>query len=203
MKLPATLWLLPALHVFAAGADDSGLHTLAVAAEVTAIAVPPQPPDRHFFALPSLDYVFRIKARCHSDWEPESLSLSVADSRVTRSATELEGKANLELELKVPAKQLAPIAMRDFCVIVPAAEGSAATEPPDWNHRTTPGPGKMTIGAVMSVHVSLRCGLGDEQQTIYVSQPLDVTLTCAGPETAGGTAARPAARPPTRPPTRR
>jgi hypothetical protein len=194
MKLPAPLWLLPALHVFAAAADDSGLHTLAVAAEVTAIAVPPQPPERHFFDLPSLDYVFRIEARCHNDWEPESLSLSVADSRVARTATELEGKANLELELKIPAKQLAPIAMRNFCVIDPAAEGSMADrETPDWN-RHTPAPGEMTIGAAMSVHASLRCSLGDEQRTIYVSQPLDVTLICAVPEPAAGTAARPATR---------
>lgn len=192
MKLPAPLWLLPALHVFAAGADDSGLHTLAVVAEVTAIAVPPQPSERHFFELPSLDYVFRIEARCHSDWEPESLSLSVADSRVTRTATELEGKANQQLELKIPAKQLAPIAMRDFCVIGPAAEGSVAEgETPHRNHHATPGTGEMTIGAALSVHASLRCSLGDEQRTIYVSQPLDVTLTCAAPETAGGAAARP------------
>jgi hypothetical protein len=199
MKLPASLWLLPALHVFAAAAEDRGLHTLAVAAEVTAIAVPPQPPERHFFDLPSLDYLFRIEARCHNDWEPESLSLSVADSRVARTATELEGKANLELALKIPAKQLAPIAMRNFCVIDPAAEGSVAEgETPDWNPHTTPAPGEMTIGAALSVQASLRCSLGDEQRTIYVSQPLDVTLICAVPETAGGTAARPAARPATR-----
>jgi hypothetical protein len=46
----------------------------------------------------------------------------------------------------------------------------------------------------LSVHASLRCSLGDEQRTIYVSQPLDVTLTCAVPETAGSTTARPTAR---------
>lgn len=191
MKLRARLWLLPALHVCAAGADDSGLHALTVAAEVAAVAVPAQPPERHFFELPTLDYVFRVEARCHSDWKPESLSLNVADSRVTRTGTELEGNANQQLGLKVPAKQLAPIAMRDFCVIDPATEGSAAeAETPERNRHTTTRPGQMTIGAALSVHASLRCSLGDEQRIIYVSRPLDVTLTCALAETAGGAAAR-------------
>jgi hypothetical protein len=191
MTLRARLWLLPALYICAAGADDSRLHALTVAAEVAAIAVAAQPPERHFFELPSLDYVFRVEARCHGDWKPESLSVTVADSRVTRTGTELEGNANQLLELKVPAKQLAPIAMRDFCVIAPATEGSAAeSEMPDWNRGTTARPGQMTIGAALSVHASLRCSLGDEQRIIYVSQPLDVTLTCAGPETARGAAAR-------------
>jgi hypothetical protein len=184
------MWLLPALHVCVAGADDSGLHALTVAAEVAAVAVPAQPPERHFFELPSLDYVFRVEAHCHSDWKPESLSLNVADSRVTRTGTELEGNANQQLELKVPAKQLAPIAMRDFCVIDPATEGSAAeAETPDRHRDTTARPDQMTVGAALSVHASLRCSLGDEQRIIYVSEPLDVTLTCALADTVGGASA--------------
>jgi hypothetical protein len=153
---------------------------LTVAPEVAVVAVGPQPPERHSFELPSLDYVFRIEARCHSDWKPESLSLNVADSRVTRAGTELQDNTNQQLELKVPAKQLAPIAMRDFCVIDPAAEGSAVdAETREWNRDATPD--RMTIGAALSVHASLRCSLGDEQRIIYVSEPLDVTLTCALP----------------------
>jgi len=191
MKLPVRLWLLPATCICAAGADDSGLHALTVVAELAAVAVPAQPPERHFFELPSLDYVFRVEARCHSDWKAESLSVNVADSRVTRTGTELEGTPNQQLELKVPAKQLAPVAMRDFCVIDPATEGSMAeAATPDGNRDTTALPGQMTIGAALSVHASLRCSLGDEQRIIYVSEPLDVTLTCALPENAGGAAAR-------------
>jgi hypothetical protein len=185
------IWLLPVLYVCAAGADDSGLHTLAVAAEVAAVAVPPQPAERHFFELPALDYVFRVEARCHSDWKPESLSLNVADTRVTRTAADLENSANQELELKVPSKQLAPVPMRDFCVIEPVLEGSALeakTAEPDGIAR--PAPGRMTVGAALSVQASLRCSLGDEQRMIYVSEPLDVTLTCALPEMAGSTASR-------------
>ena len=185
------MWLLPVLYVCAAGADESGLHTLAVAAEVAAVAVPPQPAERHLFELPALDYVFRVEARCHSDWKPESLSLNVADTRVTRTAAELENGANQELELKVPSEQLAPISMHDFCVIEPVPEGSAGkTETADSDFIARPGPGRMTVGAALSVQASLRCSLGDEQRMVYVSEPLDVALTCALPEMTGNATSR-------------
>jgi hypothetical protein len=191
MKIPARLWLLPALHVCAVAADDSRLHTLTVAPQAASVVVGPQPSERHFFELPSLDYVFRIEARCHSDWKPESLLLNVADSRVTRAGAELQDNAIQQLELEIPAKQLAPIAMRDFCVIDPAAQGSVAeAEMRDWNRNAPPRPHHMTIGAALSVHASLRCSLGDEQRTVYVSEPLDVTLACALPEPVGGPAVR-------------
>lgn len=185
------MWLLPVLYVCAAGADDSGLHTLAVAAEVAPVPVPPQPAERHFFELPALDYVFRVEARCHSDWKPESLSLNVADTRVTRTAAELENSAKQELELKIPSKQLAPIPMHDFCVIEPVPEGSAGeAETADPTRIARPAPGRMTVGAALSVQASLRCSLGDEQRMIYVSEPLDVTLTCALPELTGSATSR-------------
>jgi hypothetical protein len=185
------MWLLPVLYVCAAGADDSGLHTLAVAAEVAAVTVPPQPAERHFFELPALDYIFRVEARCHSDWKPESLSLNVADTRVTRTAADLENSGNQELELRIPSKQLAPIPMHDFCVIEPRPEGSTlGAETADPDRRARPAPGRITVGAALSVQASLRCSRGDEHRTIYVSEPLDVTLACASPEMTGSATSR-------------
>lgn len=185
------MWLLPVLYVCVAGADDSGLHTLAVTAEVATVAVPPQPAERHFFELPALDYVFRVEARCHSDWKAESLSLNVADTRVTRTSADLENSANQELELRVPSKQLAPIPMHNFCVIEPVPEGSAlGAETADPDRMARPAPGRITVGAALSVQASLRCSLGDEQRMIYVSEPLDVTLTCAVPEMTGSATSR-------------
>jgi hypothetical protein len=179
MKLRRGLWLLPAFHVCAAGADENGLHTLTVAAEVPAVTVTPQPPERHFFELPSLDYVFRVEARCHGDWQPESLSLNVADSRVTRSGAELLSNAEQQLKLEVPAKQLAPIAMRNFCVINAVQEGSsAAAETPIEPPARLPGSDQMTVNAALSVHASLRCSHGDARKTVYISQPLDLLLSC-------------------------
>jgi hypothetical protein len=188
------LLLLPVLAAAAAVADGAGSHTLAILPEVPVINVPPQPAQRHLFQLPSLDYLFRVEARCHSDWKPESLSLNVADSRLLRSAAELAENAEQELEMQVPANQLAPLAMRDFCVIEEVEEGSGADEGsaetttaavPDRRPARQPTPRELTISAALSAHASLRCSNGEEQKTVYVSQPLDVTLLCELPPPAG------------------
>ncbi|MEX2122668.1 MAG: hypothetical protein WD795_02165 [Woeseia sp.] len=185
MKLRPGLLLLPALHACIASADSSALHTLTVRAEAPPVAVAPQPPDRHFFDLPTLDFLFRIEARCNKDWQPESLSLSVADKLVSRNGSQLVDSAEQQIQLQIPAKQLAPIAIRSFCVIDVTDEGSGiATEPPG-SHRSG-SPLRTTVSAALSAHLSLRCSHGDEQKMTYVTQPLDITLSCEKPATADG-----------------
>jgi hypothetical protein len=196
MKLPTRLLLLPVLCICAAGAEENGLHTLRVVAEAPAISVAPQAPGRRSLTLPSLDYVFRVEARCHGDWAPESLSLNIADSTVSKTRTELEGETNQQLELKVPATQLSPLTLRDFCVIGAAEEGSAS-DTPGAAREEAPAPWQfggpsrrqLRVAATLA-HASLRCSRGEEHKTVYVSQPLDVTLICEAPETEGDVAAR-------------
>jgi hypothetical protein len=199
MKVRCLLLLLPALPASVAAADSSGLHTLAVVAEIPVVSVAPQPPGRHLFQLPSLDYIFRVEARCHNDWKPESLSLNVADSRVSRTAAQLADNPDQQLEMQIPANQLAPLAMRNFCVIGEGREGSAAEGPttdgkgetaPDRPESPEPTTHELTISAALSAHASLRCSNGEEQKTVYVSQPLDVTLICEAGVPAGGTTAQ-------------
>jgi hypothetical protein len=185
MKLRPELLLLPALHACIASADSTGLHTLAVSAETPAVAVAPQPRERHFFDLPSLDYVFQVEARCRNDWKPESMSLNVADSRVSRTGAELQDNAEQQVRLQIPAEQIAPIAMRSFCVIDETEQGSAIDAEP----RSSPGAGnppRITVSAALSAQASLRCSNGAELQMIYVTEPLDVTLTCEQPQPAAG-----------------
>ncbi|HWM30050.1 MAG TPA: hypothetical protein VNQ14_16425 [Woeseiaceae bacterium] len=176
--------LLLVLYASAASADGSAVHRLAVGANRTSVTVVPQSPDRHFFELPSLDIVFRIEASCHKDWQPESLSLNVADSLVTRNASELLHNSHQQIALRIPAEQLAPIAIRNFCVIDGAAEGSGedAGPPAGGDSGNTL---EMTVSAALSAHASLRCSNGDEQKIIYVTEPLDVTLVCEEPKDAG------------------
>ena len=184
MKRHSALLLAAVLYASAASADDSAVHTLAVGADRTSVTVVPQSPDRHFFELPSLDIVFSIEASCHKDWQPESLSLNVADSRVTRNASELLQNSHQQVPLRIPAEQLAPIAIRNFCVIEGAAEGSGGDAGPPTG-RMSGTTFEMTVTAALSAHASLRCSNGDEQKTIYVTEPLDVTLVCEEPEDAG------------------
>jgi len=198
------LFLLSALPAPMAGADSSGLHTLVIVPETPVVSVAPQPPERHLFQLPSLDYVIRVEARCRDEWKPESLSLNVADSRVLRTAAQLADSPDQQLEMQIPANQLAPLAMRDFCVIEDAREGSNAAEPSadgdDETARNLPETPEvtvrklttreLTISAALSAHASLRCSNGEEQKTVYVSQPLDVTLVCEIAEPRGESTGR-------------
>jgi hypothetical protein len=204
MKARSLLLLLPALPASMAHAESGGLHTLAIVPEIPVVNVAPQPPGRHLFQLPALDYVFRVQARCHDEWKPESLSLTVADSRVFRTAAELVESSNHQLEMQIPANQLAPLAMRNFCMIEEAQEGSDAAGSSDGMDDETAGnlpeapevtireltTRQLTIDAALSAHASLRCSNGEEQKTVYVSQPLDVTLVCEMAETADGSPGR-------------
>jgi len=190
MKFYRRILVLPALCICAAGADETRLHTLSVAAGTPDVSVKPQPPGRRTLVLPALDYVFRVEARCHDDWTPQSLSLNVADSRISKAGEELKDLANQQLDLNVPGKQLAPLTLRDFCVIDTIGEGSAAAaEMAALPRQGKPAPGRLTINAALA-HASLRCSNGEEQETLYVSEPLDVTLICEEPEANGGITAR-------------
>jgi hypothetical protein len=168
------------MAVGVASAGGTGPHTLTVTAETPAVTVGAQPSDRHFFNLPSLEYVFQLEARCAHGWSPESLSLSVADRHASLGSAQLHETPDQQIRLQIPAKQIAPVVLRDFCVIDRTAEGSEIDallhdKPPADALPVT------TVIAALSAHASLRCSSGGEQKTVYVSQPLDVTLACDAP----------------------
>ena len=179
MKFYRRLLGLPALCLFAAAAaDESGLHTLNVVAGTPEVTVKPQAPGRRSLSLPALEYQFSIEAHCPDEWTPASFSLNVADSRISKTGNELKQGTNQQLGITVPARQLAPLTLRDFCVIDAAGEGSAPAgevNTSSWQTATR----SLTINAALA-HASLRCTREDEQRTVYVSQPLDVTLLCDG-----------------------
>ena len=160
-----------------AAADEPVTHTLALEAQVPVVTVPPQSADRHFLNLPNLEFRFAIEARCHVGWDAESVTVNVADSRLSLAGTQLNNASEAGALLRIPAKQIAPIAIADFCVIGAGAEGSgsgvpAAAEP-------GPGTGRVTINGVLSAHAALICRAEDARATTYVTEPLTVTLECA------------------------
>src|SRR5690606_2956911 len=84
-----------------------------------------------------------------------------------------------ELVLTVPARQLAPIAVDDFCVAGhddPAANGPAGLPPAGEDPRQ-----RLTVPAVVSAQASLVCGGESGTDISYVTQPLAVTLACTAP----------------------
>jgi hypothetical protein len=189
MKFYRPFLALPALCVFAAAADETVSPILRVEAGIPEVSVKPQASGRRSLSLPSLDYAVSIEARCPDEWTPASLSLNIADSRIAKARKDLESQPNQQLDITVPARQLAPLTLRDFCVIDAADEGSAtATEMVDF-HGEAADSARLELNATLA-HASLRCTRDGEQRIFYVSQPLDVTLICEATEAEGGATAR-------------
>lgn len=141
--------------------------SLVVMADTPMAEVLPRQASGKFIRLPSLEYVFRLRASCTGDRVPASLLLSVADTRETLDAEDLAAETPLQITLQIPSDQIGPIGVKDFCHIDDhGSDGSA----------------QLTLSAVLSAHASLRCESDTGQSVIYVSKALDVSLICELPD---------------------
>ena len=175
-----------------AGAGDAPADRLELSAQPPVVPVTATAPGRRFIELPTLEYRFGVQTACGGERIPRSLMINVADSRLALSGAALESDATGELLLSVPARQLAPIAVDDFCVAGPAAaNGGTAARPavdePGGLPPAAPDPAPhrlLTVPAVVSAQASLVCGDENGSHISYVTQPLAVTLACTAPATA-------------------
>ncbi len=150
---------------------DSGSspHSLRFTASEPQVRISLRSGRRDYLRLPSLEYTFVFTARCSVDFEPHSVSLSIADSRASLSTDRLADLATgAELKMTVPAKQLAPLAIENFCV---RNDGETDSEIAPLNTETP-------VHAVFSAQASLLCTNEDQQQITYASNPLDIVLIC-------------------------
>ena len=159
------LSILPAIAVAfvtaAAQSEPDGRVDLDARPAVATIA--PLPDDLRLVSLPSLQYALRIKPRCAAEMRAESIFVSIADTRKRLDASDIDGQRQVDMELILPQRQIAPIAIQNFC-----RAGSAGSS----TNRV------LRIKDVVTAHLSLRC-VGDEHRSIvYTTQPLDVDLTC-------------------------
>lgn len=124
--------------------------------------------NRNFLRLPKLQYEFHFDAACVANLAPVSLQLSVADTRKTLDESEIATDKTTEISLSIPANQIAPVAIEGFC------ERDEAEDEIDGARSKQ----QITIPAALSAQASLRCASDLDEQMIYVSRPLDVTLIC-------------------------
>ena len=143
---------------------------LTLVADTPVASIPPRQANRKFITLPTLEYVFEIRTRCMMNRRPTSLLLSVADTRKTLGAADISAGDPVALTLRIPAAQIGPIAVEDFCYVADG-KGSGNANAND----------ELTISAALSAHASLRCESETDQNVVYVSQPLDVSLVCERP----------------------
>jgi hypothetical protein len=149
-----------ALFVFAAAVSSAVADSMiVVAAQEVAASVAPRPARARVVNLPPLTFKLRAAIRCVG--EPVSVTLSVADTFVTRERNELDGQRATEASLTVPPRQLAMASARNFCI-----EDSNESE----DELFAPG--------FASAHASLRCETEAGLSVLYASAPLNVRLSC-------------------------
>jgi len=151
--------LLPALY-FLSGDTDR----IVVEAGHALAAIPVQAHGRNLLNLPELEFPLSISAHCANGGQPDSISIAVADTRKTIRGQDLLATPPIQTTVRVAARQIAPLALREFCV-----EGSPAGE-------------SRLLASALTAQISLRCIRGEQQSIVFDAAPLDVELSCV----AGG-----------------
>lgn len=119
-------------------------------------------------------FFLRLVAACSEDEELASLSVSIADTRLTPDPGSLDDDGSTEITLAVPPRQLQGINRRLLCSDTETAEGSL----------------KLLRGA-FSATASARCSHAERgSRLLYASTDVDVSYWCPGtdqsPEDAAG-----------------
>ena len=164
---PLTVPAVLLLAVTAAG-PALGKDTLSVMADAPLVALSLRGPGRNFVRLPTLEYKFEIQTQCTESRSPGSLSLNVADTRKWLAADEIVIDGPTEIRLRIPASQIAPLVIEDFCVVPGAEDGEGNSDPT----------AQITIPAALSAQASLLCEGDEDKVMTYVSRPLDISLVC-------------------------
>lgn len=149
-------------------ASAQGRDSLSVSANAPTVSVAPRDSGRSFMRLPTLEYVFEIHAKCSDGRMPKSISLNVADTRMSLAAEQIASDGPTEFSLQVPASQIAPLAIENFCI---AEDGD--DENIDDDMQT-----ELSVESALSAQASLLCEGEDDRAMTYVSRPLDVSLVC-------------------------
>jgi hypothetical protein len=166
------LSLLLAAIVTAGVAWPGDTARLTVDVPPAVASIQPLAEGRRLVRLPALEYEFVIQASCGPGQTVKSVSISVADTRKTLTGADLLEGATVNTAFRLPARQLSPVAVDEFC---PATVVTGSS---------------LLLQDTVTAHVSLRCTGEDGDSITYSSQPLDVTLICdIGPEAQGDAAA--------------
>jgi len=113
-------------------------------------------------ALPLLEFSLLASFACPSDADAESVTVSIADTQKRFGPNEISDKTSLNVLVSVPASQIAPVTVADFCI----DDG-----PGDEKNLLMPG--------VATAQVSLRCRGENESFLYFASAVLPVRLYCA------------------------
>lgn len=163
-------------------ADQTQLPSLLVSSSTPEVEIASLAEGRQALALPGISFVITVQPHCQDEWKPRQLSIGIADTRQTITADRLQEGTPLEIELVIPAKQIAPVVLEGFCTtteattdVVTDATTEASTEPEEPASVST-----LQIKSLMSAQGSLRCAADDGRESVtYAGHLLDILLVCS------------------------
>lgn len=156
-----TVLLVPLIQI-APGTSDAGETLLQLNSSTPDINITARSNDGAAIKLPKLAYAFHIEAECAAEQAPQSLLLSIADTQKRVAGDRLQD--GTEVTITIPADQIAPLTIADFCLSAAGPE----------QQQKSP----VTVHGALSAQVALLCSDGNQEQMIYASLALDVTLHC-------------------------
>ncbi len=152
-----------ALIVAASTARGDTDGRLLIQAQAAIVEIDPLPAGRRLILLPTLEFVLTIEPQCAASASTKSISVSVADTRKTFRATDFAEQSSIAMTLKIPRRQVGPLAIERFC-----QQGESADSTPQI----------LLVRDALTAHFALRCADGDKQSIVYATLPLDVSLLC-------------------------
>ncbi|NIV17522.1 MAG: hypothetical protein GWN47_03740 [Woeseiaceae bacterium] len=157
---PWILYLTAPAALVVSHAAEAETALLEASANTVKVTVAPLADGKEFVRLPALEFDLAIKAECPATAVPESLSISVADTRKSFGADEIGGI--VETRLALPRRQSAYLRVVDFC----REDDDSGT------------PCSRIVADVFTARLSLRCNEEGVQSIVYTTLPLDVELQC-------------------------
>lgn len=145
--------------------EEPSDNRLLVDTDAALVTVSELPSGRHSMRLPSLEFAIRLEPRCAVGTDADSISVSVADTRLRIGRDALAEQPVIETTIRVPREQIGPLVIRDFCVAGDdAANGS-----------------ELRVRDALTVQLSLKCTDESRQSIIYQTESLAITLICETP----------------------
>ena len=152
------------------------MNELTVQALEAVAQITPHAAGQRQITAPQVSFSLQTRFACMGNGVPMLLSIGIADTLYRHNPA--AGERSLLVVVEVPAKQIAPINIGDFCV---AGLGSVGDD--------------LLLPGVATAQVSLRCDLSAPPAVQVTSVPLPLRLTCAPNDDQDASAS---AAPPTR-----
>lgn len=156
--------------LFAAGlciTTDSAAADAALtlrATESSAQLLRREPGPQHV-SLPPLEFSLLATIACASGTRAESVMVSISDTHKRFGPDDIGDKAALDVRVSVPANQIAPVTVADFCI----------TGGPDDEMG-------LLIPGIATAQVSLRCRSDNDSFVYFESAVLPVRIQCDSDE---------------------